>query len=215
MCAQYDAEMTPGDLEKYLRKIWGLDRPAWKTRIVPYAKAPVAVGDHLELMQYSLVPSWSKEPKVKFATYNARLDTILEKATWKRPFTKHHCVVPLSRFVEPIYTGKLAGNMVAFRAPELLLAAGIYDEWKNPETGEILKSFALVTDDPSDYVKEIGHDRQPVFLSQKRAEDWLNNEKQQGEELRTFLKEGAEEPNFTTEIDRPMAKGWEKRIPKD
>ena len=217
MCAQYDIKTPAEEIAEAMHRQFGTKGAVeWKPRVVPYGLAPVAVGKKLELMQYSLVPSWSKEPKVKFATYNARLDTILEKATWKNPFVKKHCVVPISRFVEPIYTGKLAGNMVAFENKEekLLLAAGIWDEWKDKATGRVVHSFAIVTDDPSDFVKDVGHDRQPVFLSPERAEEWLENEGEKGEELRTFLKEVAEEPHFDTAIDRPMAKGWEKRIPK-
>ena len=220
MCAQYDIKTPAEEIAEALHRQFGKKAPMeWKPRVVPYGLAPVAVGDHLELMQYSLVPGWSKEPKVKFATYNARLDTILEKATWKNPFVKKHCVVPISRFIEPVYESKtgLEGNMVAFRQKDgaLLLAAGIWDEWKDKTTGQVIHSFAIVTNDPSDYVKDVGHDRQPVFLSPERAEEWLSSEGEKGEELRTFLMEMAEEPNFETEIDRPMAKGWEKRIPKD
>lgn len=39
--------------------------------IVPYTAVPVANGDSQEFipMRYSLVPNWSKEAKVKFATH--------------------------------------------------------------------------------------------------------------------------------------------------
>lgn len=218
MCAQYQVEAEVKRLAaQFKRPFEGASE--WKPRVVPYGLAPVAVGNTLQLMQFSLVPAWSKEPKVKFPTYNARLDTILEKPTWKNPFVKKHCVVPISAFVEPVYVSKkgLEGNMVAFqqKGHELLLAAGIWDEWKDKQSGKVLRSFAIVTDDPSDYVKDVGHDRQPVFLNQKRAEEWLENENDKGEDLRTFLKEVAEEPDFTTSVDRPMVKGWEKRIPKE
>lgn len=218
MCAQYQVEAEVKRLAAQFKRPFE-GKMEWKPRVVPYALAPVIVGDHLQLMQFSLVPSWSKEPKVKFPTYNARLDTILEKPTWKSPFVKKHCIVPMSAFVEPVYVSKkgLAGNMVAFhqRGEELLLAAGIWDEWKDKQTGKTVQSFAIVTDEPSDYVKDVGHDRQPVFLGRQRAEEWLANVNDKGEDLRTFLKEVAEEPDFATAIDRPMVKGWEKRIPKD
>lgn len=214
MCAQYDVLKTHSEIAQAMRR--SFSGPAeWKPRIVPHALAPVAVGDHLELMRFSLLPRWSREPKVKFATYNARLDTALEKPTWKEPFLRRHCIVPISRFLEPVYQSRkgLEGNMVAFTAPELLLAAGIWDEWSDGKAAEALRirSFALLTDGPSDFVADVGHDRQPVFLSPERAEEWLANEGEKGEGLRTFLKEMAEEPDFRVEIDRPLARGWEKR----
>lgn len=56
-------------------------------------------------MRYSLVPNWSKEAKVKFATHNARLESIDEKPTWKTVFSEQHCLVPLTDFIEPILPG--------------------------------------------------------------------------------------------------------------
>lgn len=213
MCAQYDIKTPAQELAASMDLSW--QGGEWAPRVFPKQMAPVGAGKELRLMQFSLVPSWSKDGTVKYATYNARLDTILEKATWKKPFTARHCVVPIQSFIEPAYVGKMAGNMLSFSAPEVLWAAGIYDVWQDKATGKKLESFAIVTDDPSDFVKDLGHDRQPVFLSQERAREWIRNEGSKGEDLRTFLKEFAEEPNFQATIDRPLAKGWEKRIPKE
>ena len=71
-------------------------------RVLPYTPAVVVrkISEQMkfEKMSYSLVPSWSKEPRVKFASYNARLETILEKPTWKIPFISKRCLVPMSSF---------------------------------------------------------------------------------------------------------------------
>src|SRR5665213_3779118 len=137
MCASYMIrQRNPGqfgvaasmriDIEEYYDRL-----------IVPYSKAPVLVEDNdvqiLIPMKFSLVPRWSKEPKVKFATHNARLETIDEKPTWKGVFTQRHCLVPLTDFIEPIYEGEYAGFMVAFAAESggLIFAAGVWDEWVN------------------------------------------------------------------------------------
>lgn len=214
MCSQFEIKATPEEIADFLE----LEFPnpgSWEAKVFPYYPAPVATKDGIRLMQFSLVPAWSREPKVKFPTYNARLDTITEKPTWKKPFTQGHCVVPITRFIEPTYTGRLAGHMIAFSAPNILLAAGIYDRWRNPKTGEELLSFAIVTDDPSDFVKDLGHDRQPVFLDEESARDWLSNENEAGEQLKIFLREMALEPNFSAQAERSLARGWEKRAPKE
>jgi putative SOS response-associated peptidase YedK len=208
MCAQYLILRHQKNLELFE----GLDTE-WSERVLPYTPAPVLTAEGPKVMNYSLIPVWSKEPKPKFATHNARLETITEKATWKRPFLKHHCAVPMNAFIEPIYTGELAGNMVRFNSKDILWAAGIHDSWVNKETGEVIESFAIITSEPSQFVKDTGHDRQPLFLTEKNADKWL---KLAGEPdtLVEFLNDNFIIPKVTTEVDRPLKKGWEKRIPK-
>lgn len=185
--------------------------------IVPYTPAPVllANGDSqvLTSMRYSLVPSWSKEAKVKFATHNARLESIDEKPTWKTVFSERHCLVPLTDFIEPIYEGEYAGNMVAFHNKDggMLYAAGVWDEWTNKQTGEVLRTFAIITFDPPPFVAQIGHDRCPVFLNEETGAEWLSNAGEPVPTLKTFLFERNFVPDLQVEISRPMRPGWEKR----
>jgi putative SOS response-associated peptidase YedK len=56
----------------------------------------------------------------------------------------------------------------AHRSP-LLTAAGLWDEWKDRETGERLKSCTMIITEPNDFAAEI-HDRMPAFLTQEQFE---------------------------------------------
>jgi putative SOS response-associated peptidase YedK len=185
--------------------------------IVPYTAAPVLVakgdGQMLSAMKFSLVPSWSKEPKVKFATHNARLESIDEKPTWKKVFSERHCLIPLTDFIEPIYEGELAGNMVAFHAKSgtTLYAAGVWDEWVNKATGEVLQSFAIITFDPPPFVAGVGHDRCPIFLSEQDGAEWLANTGTSGKLLKDFLLARKSVPELDVTPHRPLKAGWEKR----
>jgi putative SOS response-associated peptidase YedK len=44
----------------------------------------------------------------------------------------------------------------------LLPAAGLWDEWKNRETGERLKSCTMIVGEPNEFAAE-AHDRMPIF----------------------------------------------------
>jgi putative SOS response-associated peptidase YedK len=57
----------------------------------------------------------------------------------------------------------------------LLTAAGLWDEWKNRETGERLKSCSMIITQPNDFAAQI-HDRMPVFLSEQQFTPWLSRE---------------------------------------
>ena len=184
---------------------------------LPYKKAAVVVktSDGLKLtpMSFSLVPSWSKEPKVKFATHNARIETITEKPAWRDSFANKHCLVPMTYFCESVYQGPHAGHVISFSRenPQLLFAAGIFDVWANPETKEQLYSFAIITKDPSAFILDNGHDRTPLFLNFEDGKEWLNLRASE-KEMVDFLLSKNVVPNLSVTRDRPLKPGWEKRI---
>lgn len=221
MCAQYIIKTQIKDFERLygVKSNWPDEILA--LRIVPHKQAPVITFDAsgsstLTMKQYSLVPSWSKEPKVKFATYNARIETLLAKPTWRKPLISHRCLVPMTGFIEPIYSNELAGNMVLFypQSHELATAAGLWDRWVNEKTGESFDSFAIITQEAPKQIETAGHDRSPIFLNKKSFAGWLDPNNKEPKKILEFLREERSLFNFSWSVDRPMAKGWEKRIPK-
>jgi SOS response associated peptidase (SRAP) len=55
----------------------------------------------------------------------------------------------------------------------VLTIAGLWDEWKNRETGERLKSCSMIITEPNECVAEV-HDRMPVLLKPDQFEHWLS-----------------------------------------
>lgn len=191
---------------------------SWPDLITPFSMAPVIVKTEdqitLDLMQFSLLPSWSRERKPKFSTYNARLESVAERASFKNAFVRRHCLVPISTFIEPIYKGDMAGNMVGFSDPRdpILSAAGIWEEWVSKSSGEIVHSFAIITHDPIPFVAQVGHDRSPLFLDPEGAEAWLNSENEKPAQLNQLLLDHRLVPPLSAAIHRPLKDGWQKRI---
>lgn len=223
MCARYFIKKNNKGIEEALGPTEWIDSgEGWSdTRIVPRKFAPVLFQEKgkriIRPMLFSLIPTWAKSPKdIKFATYNARLDSV-EKPTWKRPFQTQRCLIPLSSFYEPIYKGKFAGHWVQFEDAkvDLLVAAGIYDTWVDKKTGEVLYSFSMITDDPYPEVKVHGHPRSPLFLDEGAWQNWISEEKQELDALQTFAKKHKYFPKIKASEDEAMKAGWEKRIPKD
>lgn len=196
MCSQYTQKFDPGDIQK-IESDFDLtesstEQPGFSDYVFPHTPSTVIVGQKRVTMSYSLVPSWSKERRPKFATYNCRIETAIEKPTWKDSFVKHHCIVPLSSFIEPIYEGELGGNMVGFSTGQVLYAAGIYNEWIDKNTGEVVPTFAILTKEPNETILKAGHDRSPIFLNTVKARAWIQNENDDPENLRNFLLQNAE-----------------------
>jgi putative SOS response-associated peptidase YedK len=57
----------------------------------------------------------------------------------------------------------------------LLTVAGLWDEWKNRETGEQLKSCTMIVGEPNEFASDI-HDRMPVFLTEQQYAPWLSGD---------------------------------------
>lgn len=51
--------------------------------------------------------------------------------------------------------------------------AGLWDEWNDKSTGEIRHTYAIITTEANDLVKQI-HDCMPMILSPESEELWLN-----------------------------------------
>lgn len=219
MCASYMIKTrNPGQWGLPIdQRIQDIDQ-YFDKKMLPRSRAPVVRSEDkknvLTLMMFSLIPRWSDTSRPKFATHNARLDAIDVKPTWRDAFKKRHCLVPISEFYEAIYTGEHAGHMVAFESPDAkkpIWAAGIWEEWTDKETGEIIESFSIITSEPTRFVKKIGHDRSPLFLAEGPAQEWLELPAEESQEFVGFLKNNRIEPELTVRRDRPMKPGWEKR----
>lgn len=182
MCARYGLE---AEFNLFSRNYKIGEFPKFKlseSTIFPHTLGPVIYennGDRkIELMNFSLIPSWSKVRKPKFATYNARIETVLEKPAWKEAFKKRHCLIPISFFFESIYVGDYAGNTISIRNEnaELMTAAGIWESWTDRETGESINSYAILTTKPSSQLLTAGHDRSPIFLKSNSFDTWLDED---------------------------------------
>jgi putative SOS response-associated peptidase YedK len=130
-------------------------------------------------MRWGLVPRWwSKTLKdIKLATFNARAETVTTKPFFRDAFKRTRCLIPVSGYFEWRDTpgGKQPWYFTARDGSAALTVAGLWDQWKNPETGELLKTCTMIVTEPNEFVAEI-HDRMPVLLTEKQFEPWLCGE---------------------------------------
>lgn len=216
MCSNYNVKARKYDFEAHSIKMPKASEDI-DIHVFPYNNAPVIVREgendtRLVGMQFSLVPSFSKEPKVPYVTYNARLETVALKNSFRKPFKKQHCLVPMTGFYESVYEGPYAGNVIQFKrkSETLLFAAGIFDIWSDPESSKQLYSFSILTSEPSQLIKENGHDRTPIFLKFDDGNEWLSLLNDDTKMI-NFLNTKLAHPDLDIEISRPLKPGWEKR----
>ena len=119
-------------------------------------------------MRWGLVPWWwKKKAKETPATFNARAETVASKPMFRDAFKRKRCLIPASGYYEwqATPTGKQPYYFTA-RDGSPLTIAGLWDEWKDSETGLPLMSCTMIITGANELASKI-HDRMPVLLQPK------------------------------------------------
>jgi putative SOS response-associated peptidase YedK len=129
-----------------------------------------------EPLQWGLVPSWAKDPKVGSQMINARCETVVTKPAFRSAFRRRRCLIPASGFYEWQQTGsKTQQPWHIFRADGQPLAlAGLWEHWTAPD-GTVLESGCIMTTAANQFISEI-HDRMPVILDKSLWDLWINSD---------------------------------------
>ena len=121
------------------------------------------------LMQWGLIPFWSKEPK---GIINARVETIDEKASFAESFQRRRCLIVADGFYEWERHGKIAQPYYfQMENEEPFTFAGIWDQWRSGE--RLITSCAIITTTANALLATI-HNRMPVILGGELHDLWLD-----------------------------------------
>ena len=140
----------------------------------------------LQFFSWGLQPFWAKDAKAVKRAINARSETVAEKPMFRKLFKSKRCLVPADGFFEWQKKEKeKVPHRIMLKSEELFSFAGLWDEWTDKETGEMLHTFSIITTEANELVGSI-HDRMPVILSPEAEELWLDENGPQ-EELLSLL----------------------------
>jgi putative SOS response-associated peptidase YedK len=138
----------------WVRKNFNVELPIpYPTEAFPGYAAPLIVKSHQSgrvacgLAEFGLIPHWSKDRKIQKHTYNARIETISEKPSYRTAWTSRRFGIALvDHFYEPSYLcGKAVRTAIRNITEEPLGIASIWDTWTDVLSGEIITSFSLIT----------------------------------------------------------------------
>lgn len=122
---------------------------------------------------WGLIKSGAKDASMAAKTINARSETVETRGAFRDAFQRRRCVVPADGFFE--WTGpKTARQPTWFHREDsgLLLFAGLYEAWQK-ERGVWQTTFTILTTS-ANAVLESYHDRMPVILADRDADDWMD-----------------------------------------
>jgi putative SOS response-associated peptidase YedK len=148
--------------------------------LIQSAKGGVEAVRRLEPARWSLVPSWSKQLKLKYPTFNARSEDIASKATWKGPLKSHRALIPASGYFEwtTLSDGKKIPHYIHDPSGQPIALAGLYSWWKDhskpdDDPGSWTLTVTILTSDAVDELLH-SHDRNPVMLPPEWWDPWLD-----------------------------------------
>jgi len=178
MCGRY---MFTSPLDA-VRQFFGIEASlnlAPRYNIAP--QQPVAIvrinpdegGRELGIVEWGLVPSWTKERRTSKPLINARAETIAEKPSFRAPYKRRRCLVPANGFYEWQATeaGKIPHH-IHMNADGLFAFAGIWEVWHGTGGDDWLETMAIITTEANSDVAALHH-RMPVVVAPDDFNVWL------------------------------------------
>ena len=176
LIAEFVGEHGLANLENW-RPTYNI-RPTDPVPVVIESARDGEVTRRLESARWSLVPSFSKELKTKYPTFNARAEEAASKASFAPSVRSRRAIIPATGYYEWQTIGKTKTPYFIRLPGDIMGLAGLYSWWADP---------ALARDDPerwhltatiltSDAVHTLEHihDRNPVPLPRELWDHWLD-----------------------------------------
>jgi putative SOS response-associated peptidase YedK len=103
------------------------------------------------LARFGLVPRWSRDAQhgneLSRRTYNARSETVADKPSYRTPWReRQYALAPMLNYFEPCWeSGRALRWRIALASGEPFAVAGLHERWTDRSSGEIVRSFTLLT----------------------------------------------------------------------
>jgi putative SOS response-associated peptidase YedK len=199
-------------------------KPAWYLSAfsLPYVPVvPAKSPGEVQMLRWGLIPYWVKDrasaESIQVKTFNARAESITEKPSFRNPIRNKRCLVISCGFFEWQQRGTLKiPHYIYLKDGQPFAFAGIYDDWTDPETGEMTSTFSIITTKANPMMEKIHNTRQrmPVILPADVEKDWLNTNTDQ-QQILSFLNPLDDSLMQAYTISRLISMpGAEKNIPE-
>ena len=212
MCCRVAQGSGGGKIKRKVKAKGDVPAVAPRLNLAPTQDALVAVcgpsGARLEALRWGLIPPWAKDKSIGAKLVNARAETVDEKPSFRKPFQRRRCLLPVDGYYE--WESRPSGKQPVYysmRDGDLFCLAGLWETWTAPEQvaepelpglglgqaqAETLCTFTVITTTPNRLAKRV-HDRMPVIVPPADYGQWLSPESQAAD-LKRLLRPFDDEP---------------------
>jgi putative SOS response-associated peptidase YedK len=197
MCGRYVVTKPitkTADIVKTTIKVEDKDNyNAHPTQKLPIIKS-YTNGKTLENCDWGLIPSWAKDKKDFRPLINARLETLMEKVSFKKLIQTSRCLVVADGYYEWKRENKEKTPYYLTRSDSgLIFFAAIHQN----------NQFCIITREASNKVKEIHH-REPLILNEEQISNYLDIKKEGTDILRSIKPPELEFRIVSKDVNKPI-----------
>lgn len=160
-------------------------QPVLHANAFSFPRLPLVCAGRTEkflLFHWGLIPHWVKDgpsaQKLRTMTANCRFETMYEKPSFRGAAgAGRRCLIPVTGFFEWQTQGKKKYPFYIHPKEGIIVSiAGIWDEWADPSTGEVLTTYSMLSGPANPMMAKIhnGKERMPCLLSTELEDTWLN-----------------------------------------
>lgn len=187
MCGRMTQQRPTSELAEIFEAEDRIEAPGGRFNLAPTDDAAVVVQREdaraVTAYRWGLIPHWSDTPKTGNRMFNARAETIDRQPAFRYAFSKRRCLVPVDAYYEWQRAGSVRQPYAVVRPDGRPIAlAGLWAGWKDEDTGEVIRSFTIVTAPANEMMAPI-HDRMPVMIPEEAWDRWLDPARTEGEAL--------------------------------
>ncbi|MEG6507527.1 SOS response-associated peptidase [Methyloligella sp. 2.7D] len=158
----------------------------------------------LDLIKWGLIPHWCRESDGGRKPINAKAETVTRLPSFREAYARRRCIVPVDGFFEwqAIKGGPKQPYAVMMKDGSPFGLAGLWENWRNPKTGEWERSFAVITVPANELMAQI-HDRMPAILTPDSYQRWLGPEPDPHDLLISYPAEPMILRPISTRVNKP------------
>ena len=174
MCGRFCLDTSAAELISLLRPWLDQDDAGWlshyaaRSLIRPQEPVLILRQEHgrprIAHVLWGLLPGWVKDPTQGPRPFNARAETLSEKASFRGPWRHHRCLLPCSSYLEK-------SHQIQRLDRQLFWLAGIWDRWIGSDGSEV-ETCCVITTEANSLVQPVHH-RMPVIIPKGLEEAWL------------------------------------------
>jgi putative SOS response-associated peptidase YedK len=149
-----------------------------------YPATPVITNENPEIvttdMHWGFVPHYAKDDSIRKNTLNARIETLSEKAVFSEA-VENRCLIVATGYYDWRWLDEKGQNkqkhIIHSTNDEIFSFAGIYSAWKDPQTNQVLRTYAIVTTAANETMSFVHNHklRMPVMLKSSDEKAWLDS----------------------------------------